>query len=254
VKVGRAIFVAAAMTACGFAQNHSVSQGDIEDGGQIYRKNCIGCHGSEGASVAGVDLVNGRYRVATSDEDLVKIIMNGLPGTGMPATVLSVSRPPLILAYLRSLKDNKGKKSIAAKGGDASRGKELFWGKGGCGGCHRIQNEGGRSGPNLSDAGHLLSSLEIEAAILDPDDGYPFGTRPVRMERENGVALTGLLLNQDTYSVQVIDQEGSLRSIQRKGLRRMVPASSWMPAYRGKFDAQELADVIAYVSKQRGVQ
>lgn len=240
--------------ACGLAQNHSVSPGDIEDGGQIYRKNCIGCHGSEGASVAGVDLVNGRYRVATSDEDLVRIMLNGLPGTGMPATGLSVSRPPLILAYLRSLKDRKGKKSIAAANGDATRGRELFRGKGGCMGCHRVQNEGGRSGPDLSDAGHLLSSLEVEAAILDPDESYPFGTRAVRMERKDGGAVTGLLLNQDTYTLQVIDQEGALRSIQRNTLRRVVPASSWMPAYRGKLDAQELADLIAYLMKQKGVQ
>lgn len=248
------IFVLLLVAGIGWAQNHSVSPGDIEDGGQIYRKNCIGCHGSEGASVAGVDLVNGRYRVATSDEDLVKIMLNGLPGTGMPATGLSVSRPPLILAYLRSLKDNKGRKSIAAAKGDVARGKELFWGKSGCGGCHRIQNEGGRSGPNLSDVGHLLSSLEIETSILDPDLSYPFGSRPVRMERKDGSGVTGLLLNQDTYTVQVIDQEGALRSIPRNTLRRLAPASSWMPAYRGKLDAQELADVIAYLSKQKGVQ
>lgn len=248
------IFVWLLVAVCGFAQNHSVSPGDIEDGGQIYRKNCIGCHGSEGASVAGVDLVNGRYRVATSDEDLVRIIMNGLPGTGMPATVLSISRPPLILAYLRSLKDKTGKKSIAAASGDAARGKDLFRGKGACLGCHRIQNEGGRSGPDLSDAGHLLSSLELEASILDPDEGFPFGTRAVKMERKDGGSLTGLLLNQDTYSVQVIDQEGALRSIQRSSLRRVTPSSSWMPAYRGKLDAEELADLIAYLAKQKGVQ
>ncbi len=239
---------------CGFAQNHSFSAADIEDGGQIYRKNCIGCHGSEGASVAGVDLVNGRYRVATSDEDLVKIIMNGLPGTGMPATALSVSRPPLILAYLRSLKDKKGRKSIAAASGDASRGEVLFKGKGACSGCHRVRGEGGRPGPDLSDAGHFLSALEIEAAILDPDERYPFGTRPVRMERKDGGALTGLLLNQDTYSLQLIDQDGGLRSVQRSELRRVVPAGSWMPGYRGKLDAQELADLIAYLMKQKGVQ
>ena len=236
------------------AQNHSVSQADIEEGGQTYRKNCIGCHGSEGASVAGVDLVHGRYRVATSDDDLVKIILNGLPGTGMPATAMGQSRPPMILAYLRNMKDAKGRKSIAAAVGDAARGKMLFREKGGCAGCHRIQGEGGRSGPDLTDVGHLLSSLEIETAILDPDDGYPFGSRPVRMERARGGALTGLLLNQDSYTVQVIDQEGSLRSLDRSELKRFVPAASWMPAYRGKLDAQELADVIAYLAKQKGVQ
>jgi putative heme-binding domain-containing protein len=237
-----------------WGQNHSVSQADVEEGGQMYRKNCIGCHGSEGASVAGVDLANGRYRVAKNDDDLVRIILNGLPGTGMPPTVMSVSRPPMILAYLRSLKDAKGRKSIAAASGDAARGRALFWGKGGCAGCHRVRGEGGRSGPDLSEAGHLLRALEIESAILDPDDSYPFGMRPLRMERKDGGVLTGMLLNQDTYTMQVIDQEGSLRSIERAALRSVNAAKSWMPAYRGKLDAQELADLIAYLSRQKGVQ
>ena len=241
-----------ALTSLASAQDHSYTQGDIEDGRRFYRVNCIGCHGGEGASVAGIDFGRGKFRSATSDEDVVKIIINGLPGTGMPATFISPYRASMIVAYLRSMNDAKGRKSIAAASGDAARGKLLFENKGGCAGCHRIRGEGGRSGPDLSAAGHILRAMELETAILEPDAQYPIGSRPVRLLRRTGSALTGLLLNQDTYSVQLLDQEGSLRLLERSELKEVLSAPSWMPSYRGKFDAQELADLIAYVGSQRG--
>lgn len=247
-------FILLALTSLASAQDHSFTPVDIEEGRRIYRSDCTGCHGGEGASVAGIDLVRAKYRLATSDEDLVKTILNGVPGTGMPASVMPHSRAPMILAYLRSLRDAKGQKSIAAPSGDPARGKLLFENKIGCAGCHRISNEGGRSGPDLSDIGHLLNPMEIETEILDPDAQYPFGSRPVRVVLKGGSALTGLLLNQDTYSVQLVDQEGSLRSLQRSELNRVQSATSWMPSYRGKVDAQELADLIAYLRRQKGTQ
>lgn len=204
--------------------------------------------------MAGIDLGRGKFRIAKSDEDLVKIILNGLPGTGMPATLIPPVRAPLIVAYLRTMHDSDGKKSIAAASGDAIRGRMLFEKKGGCAGCHRIQSEGGRSGPDLSDVGHVLSAMEIETAILEPDSQYPVGSRPVRVESKSGLPLTGLLLNQDTHSVQLVDQEGSLRSLQMVGVNSVVAIPSWMPSYRGKVDAQELADLIAYLRKPQSTQ
>jgi putative heme-binding domain-containing protein len=237
-----------------FAQDHSYSQADIEEGGQTYRKNCIGCHGGEGTSVAGIDLVRGKFRIAVSDDDIIRIMINGLPGTGMPATAMGQTRAPMVLAYLRNLRDVKVRKSIAASSGDPDRGKALFGGAGGCQGCHRIRGEGGRSGPDLSDAGQILNTLEIETSILEPDADYPFGKRPVRIEGKTGSVVTGLLLNHDTYTIQLLDQEGALRSLDRSGLKRFAPAPSWMPSYRGKLNAQQLADLIAYLAKQKGTQ
>jgi putative heme-binding domain-containing protein len=254
VKLSKTILLFLALTVAAFAQNHSYSQADIEEGGQTYRKNCIGCHGGEGTSVSGIDLVRGKFRIAVSDDDILRIMLNGLPGTGMPATAMSQARATMVLAYLRNLRDAKVRKSIAASSGDALRGKALFDGTGGCAGCHRIKGVGGRSGPDLSDAGQILNSLEIETSILEPDAGYPFGSRPVRLENKAGSVVTGLLLNHDSYSVQLLDQEGSLRSIDRVGLKRFAPAQSWMPAYRGKLNPQELADLIAYLAKQKGAQ
>lgn len=231
------------------AQQHGFTSGDVEEGGRMYRRMCIGCHGGEGASVSGIDLARGKFRTASTDEDLVKVILNGVPGTGMPPTTMAPVRAGMIVGYLRSLGATpRAGASMAAASGDASRGRSIFFASQvGCSGCHRVRGEGGRSGPDLSEAGHLMRKAEIEAAIVDPDAQYPAGTRPVRAIRKTGAPVTGLLLNQDTYSIQVLDQEGRLRSLDRGELASVSVAPSWMPSYKGKLSPQELADLIAYI-------
>jgi putative heme-binding domain-containing protein len=254
MTVGRVAFLLAAGCAAASGQAHSYTQAEVEEGKRRYRTSCIGCHGSEGASVSGIDLGRGRFRRVTSDEDLVKVILEGVPGTGMPATPLSPSRAWAVVAYLRSMSDPGGRRSVAAARGDEARGKALFRGKAGCGACHRIGSEGGRTGPDLSDAGVMLRAIEIETAMLDPDAEYTLTSRPYRVVLRDGTEVAGMLLNQDSYSVQMRDGAGNLRSFARAELRESGEARSAMPSYRGKLDAQELADLVAYVSAQRGVQ
>src|SRR2546428_13259157 len=77
-------------------QQHNYTPGDIEEGGRLYRINCIRCHGPEGNLVTGIDLGRNRFRRVASDEEIVEVVMNGVPGTGMP---------PNAITRLRSLND-----------------------------------------------------------------------------------------------------------------------------------------------------
>jgi len=62
------------------------------------------------------------------------------------------------------------------------------------------------------------------------------------------------VLNQDTFSLQVIDTKERVRSIPRNDLREFAfIKTSPMPSYRDKFSAQELADVIAYLMSLKGI-
>jgi putative heme-binding domain-containing protein len=236
------------------AQAHSYTPGDIEEGIRLYRTSCIGCHGSEGASVSGIDLGRGKFRRVSSDEEIVNVILNGVPGTGMPATAVTPPRAYTVVAFIRTMRDPPGRKSIAAKSGNADRGKKLFESQGGCIACHQIRGKGGRSGPDMSEAGLTLRPIEVESAMLEPDAEDSLRAQPFRVVQKNGTAVIGLLLNQDSYSVQMQDEKGNLRSFPKSDLRESGPAKPLMPSYRGKLDAQELADIIAYVGSQRGAQ
>ncbi len=72
-----------ALASAAFAQ-HSYTPADVEDGGKLFRANCVGCHGAEGNLVPGIDLFHGKFHRATSDDDLVNTIRTGIPGTPMP--------------------------------------------------------------------------------------------------------------------------------------------------------------------------
>jgi hypothetical protein len=72
--------------------------------------------------------------------------------------------------------------------------------------------------------------------------------------KNDGTVISGLLLNQDLFTVQMLDANGALASLQKSDLRESgLLKNSPMPSYRDKLSPQELADLIAYVGTLRGV-
>ena len=226
------------------AAQHNTAQ-DIEDGGRVFRSTCANCHGPDGDEVAGIDLGRGIFRRAKTDADLIQIIINGVPGTAMPASNFPQAQAEQIVAYLKSVAATKRSASAA---GIAERGKAVFEGKGACLGCHRVNGNGSRLGPDLSNIGQLRRSVEIETSLVDPDAEILGGNRFYRVVTRDGVTTTGRLLNLDTFTVQLIDSKEQLRSFQKAGLRDFgFIEKSPMPSYRDKLSAQELADVVSYL-------
>src|SRR5262249_61017557 len=85
------------------AQQSNYTASDIEGGRQLYQANCTGCHGPEGDGVSGVNFSSGRFRRGSSDDQLVRIIIGGIPGTAMPPSNFSQGQAGTIVAYVRSL-------------------------------------------------------------------------------------------------------------------------------------------------------
>src|SRR5688572_414824 len=117
-----------------FAQQHSYTAADIAAGGRIYATACGSCHGAAGDGIVGVDFGKGQYRRATTDEDLARIIRNGIPNTAMPPSNFSEAQALTIVAYLRSMAGTAAAPgdTRAAAPGDATRGKVIVEGKGNC--------------------------------------------------------------------------------------------------------------------------
>src|ERR1700683_3152616 len=90
------------MTGAACAQQ-GYSPADVQSGKQLYGVNCSNCHGPNGDFVSGVDLGHGNFRRASSDNELVAIMVQGIPGTPMPPANLSDQQAHQIVAYLRSL-------------------------------------------------------------------------------------------------------------------------------------------------------
>jgi len=248
----RRVIVSVALLGAVLQAQHEYAAADVENGGRQYVNNCVYCHGPEGDQIAGVDLLHGRFKRAVSDDDIVQIIRNGVPGTGMPAQNMNENQARTIVAYLRSA---AAAPASTLTGGNPARGKALFEGKGGCTGCHRVSGTGSRLAPDLSDIGMQRRAVELETALLDPGSSVLPQHRFVQVTPKTGAPVTGRLLNQDTFTLQMIDSQERLRTFIIADLRDYsVLKDSRMPSYKDKLSRQELADILSYLVSLKGVK
>jgi putative heme-binding domain-containing protein len=244
---GKLVLIAS--TAGALLAQHSYTPADIETGGRLFRANCVACHGPEGDMMEGVDLGHARFRRASSDDALILIIQQGIAGTAMPPHSFSDFEAGAIVAYLRAM-------ATAGRGskGDAAHGKILFEAKGGCTGCHRVNGIGSRLGPDLSEIGALRRTVELERSIVEPNAEILPQNRSYRVVTKDGETITGRLLNQDSFTIQLLDSKERLLSLPRSNLRESgFLSDSPMPSYREKLTPRELDDLVAYLVSLKGV-
>jgi putative heme-binding domain-containing protein len=231
---------------------HSFTPADVENGARLYQGNCVNCHGPDGDFIPGVDFSHGKFIRAASDDDIARVIITGVPGAGMPAHNFSQPQAELVVAYLRSLATTATQSS--GPSGDKARGKALVLGKGKCLTCHRINGNGSRIGPDLSDIGTYRRAGELEKSLMDPNADIAPSNRFFHVVMKNGASFTGRLLNQDTFTIQFMNEKEQLVSLQKSDIRQSsFVGSSSMPSYKDKLSSQEMADVIAYLVALKGV-
>jgi putative heme-binding domain-containing protein len=219
-------------------------QAEIDAGARVYGSQCSQCHGANGDMVTGVDLRRGLFRRSTTDEDLAQVVTRGVPGSGMPPFALQPAELTGIIAYIRAGFDRTSTVNI----GSAANGKAVFDGKGACGSCHRINGRGPRAAPDLSDIGLARTPAALQRSILAPTTGMMPINRPVRITMADGRTINGRRLNEDTYTVQLIDEREQLHSIAKADVRTMVVGTeSPMPSYAGRLTDAEVSDLIAYL-------
>jgi putative heme-binding domain-containing protein len=226
------------------------AEADIAYGAQLYGGQCSSCHGPNGDSVAGVDLRSGRFRRASTDNQLRTLMTNGIPGTGMPSFTFDDAELAGIVAYLRNMA------SFASRGvpaGDAARGRLLFEGPGGCTACHRVDGRGVGMAPDLRTVGSRRTASALQRSILDPSSAMIPINRPVRAVTKDRTVYNGRRLNEDTYTVQMMDEQGRLVSLAKTELQEFtVLLESPMPAYRNRLTPGEVADLVAYLLSLKG--
>jgi cytochrome c oxidase cbb3-type subunit III len=231
-------------------QNYS--PGDVEDGRRLYVASCAVCHGPEGESVPGVELDHGKFRHGSSDEEIVDIIRKGIPGTAMPPHAFTIFQARTVVAYLRFMAASPSRGPAST--GDAVHGKSVFESEG-CLKCHRVNGNGARVGPELTDIGSLRRAAELERSILEPDAEVLPQNRFMRVVTRDGATINGRLLNQDAFTIQLFDTNDRLVSLSKSNLKEYAFTNkSPMPSFRGKLSPQELSDLVSYLVSLKGIE
>ncbi len=248
---GCALALAGASPLLAQTQDHQYSSADIEAGSRLYVAQCALCHGPNGEAVAGVDLRRGQFRRVASDDDLRGVISVGVPGTPMPAFKFAPNELDALVAFIRAGFDVN---ATAVKVGHAARGAALFTGKAGCAACHRVTGIGPRTAPDLSEIGAVRTPAALQRALLEPSKAMWPINRPVRAVTRDGRTVRGRRLNEDTLTVQLIDDQEQLVSLVKAELREYeVGTTSPMPSVAGKLTGDEVADLVAYLLSLKGL-
>lgn len=233
------------------AQQHDVSPIDIEEGARYFGNFCAQCHGAEGNAMPQADLSRPNLRRATTDDLLASIMVSGIPGTAMPPNALRPREVFTIVAYIGSLRT--APPGVASRG-NAARGQALFSGKGNCLSCHRVGDKGAFVGPNLSEIGLLRRAAALERSVVNPAAEILSTNATVVAVSDSGTTIRGRVLNEDTHSVQLMDQNGRFQSFAKNALRSLTrETTTAMPSYKDRLTVAELVDLVAYLTTLRGL-
>jgi cytochrome c oxidase cbb3-type subunit 3 len=246
------------LTACGLpahGQNSSQHAKPVQSGSALaieasktFAATCAGCHGLDGrGGERGPNIATRPEVLRRSDPELLKILRNGIPASGMPSfAALGDSKLSAMVSYLRTL---QRKNDGAPISGDLKHGESLFFGKARCSDCHSVNGKGGFVGSDLSDYAAGSSAAEIKNAIADPDIDAKQSRSKTVLKLRDGTSWEGVLRNEDNFSLQMQSTDGVFHFIQKSEIAEMTSAAQpLMPDDYGKvLSAAELDDIVGYL-------
>jgi putative heme-binding domain-containing protein len=253
-RKSRAIFAAVVLSwfTFSYAQQSanpkkSSRKGESADGRQIFASNCSGCHGLDGnGSERAPDIVKNPRVLKLSPEGLVRVVSQGVPGTGMPA-FQSLGQPAVqaVVAYLEELEGRSNSRTVA---GDPKRGAEVFFGAAQCSTCHMARGKGGFMGPDLTGYGQSHTAGEIKAAITNQAAREPSKGAATAITRD-GTRYEGIVRNEDNFSLQLQSADGVFHFFSKADLTSIerAPASIMPSDYGSRLSEAELNDLVNYV-------
>ena len=219
-----------------------------EAGRGAFRIYCSPCHGIKAEGGRGPDLTRGVYSAGESDAALFGVISNGVAGTEMPAFSAGLGDENIwrLVSYLRSAT----RRNVEKVTGDPASGEKLFWGKGGCGGCHRVGTRGGRMGPDLTRIGRTRSLQYLRDSVVSPDADLTPGFNTITVVTRAGKKIVGVQRGFDNFSAQLMDAQENYYSFMKSDVTSVKREfRSLMPGAYGKMFAKaELDDLVAYLT------
>lgn len=232
-----------------------------DEGKTLFEGNCAGCHGIDGSGAMGPNI---RHAAASLGPDGIESLVTvGFIGSGMPTFgQLGDAKIHQIVDYVVSF-DQEGS---GVTPGDPEKGKAVYASKN-CSQCHMADGRGGDLGPELTRIGAVRSPSSLREALVSPGSKLPFDAQlaergPFKayvMERavtKDGREITGMRVNDDTFSVQLRDAHGQIHSLRKLDLQKLeeLPGKSLMPSYKDTLSGAEINDLVGYLASLRGAQ
>jgi putative heme-binding domain-containing protein len=224
---------------------------DLTNGKRLFEAQCAPCHGIDGRGGKGANLAVPHLRHAADNQELVAVIREGIPGTGMlRAWQLDDAELLQVSAYVRSLTAA----AAAPSSGDPVRGRGVYKARG-CSGCHIVEGAGSSLGPDLSEVGARRGAQYLRKKLINPGEESADGLVLIRAVRKDGSESRGLRINEDTFTIQIRDANNRFHSFRKADLARLEKqfGKTLMPSFAAVLSAAELDDLVAYLAGLRGI-
>ena len=231
-----------------FAQSrHAKPAASRAAGQQIFASACASCHGLDGrGGERAPNIAQAAAVQRLSDQELARIVTEGVTGTGMPAFhSLGSAGISAVVKYLRVL---QGRGQPSTLPGVAERGQTLFFGRAGCSSCHMIGGQGGFLGSDLSGYGKTHNVDETREAILKPGRASAQPAKNAVVTTKDGTRIEGIVRNEDNFSIQLQSKDGTYHFIDKADAQDVqydpVPV---MPNYETTLSRSDLNDIVSYL-------
>ena len=141
-------------------------------------------------------------------------------------------------------------KVLLSRRGDPQQGKTIFFTKGTCVKCHKVNGQGKEVGPGLSEIGSKLSRDALYTSILDPSAGISHNYETYSLITIDGNIITGIKINDTDTEITLRTAEGIDKTTMKSDVDELIKTGvSLMPAdLQRLLSVQELVDIVAYLA------
>jgi putative heme-binding domain-containing protein len=216
-----------------------------------FRLRCADCHGTDGRGVRGPDITQ-VWSAGRTDQGLFNTIRRGVPNSEMPAFAAPRTSDRdvwQILAYLKTL---AAPAALEPPRGNAENGAKVF--RAMCVACHKVNNTGGRLGPDLSRIGSARTREVMRARIRRGSEDFRAGFEPVTVTPADGAPIQGVKKNEDLFSVQIMDTGERIQGYEKDKVKAVENGKkSAMPVFGpDRLSDSDLDDLLRYLQTLRG--
>lgn len=213
----------------------------------LERQRALAAVGKMMGGSAEIDAWAERLAAGTVPEELVVDVWDVLKANG------SAKRNPMRQAFEAKLpNDPVGRFAVSRTGGDAERGKEIFFNHTAaqCVRCHKAGESGGIAGPELNGVvkrnpdktrDHLLESL------VKPNAKIAAGYAGITITKLDGNVVAGILMKVADGDYEVKLPDGKLVTVKKADIDTKTDPVSAMPAVDKALTHREMRDLIEYL-------
>ncbi len=184
--------------------------------------------------------------------DEIKAVASYLQSLGGEVDLAAINRSPFLEQVKVAAAAQAPQGPSLLLEGDPEAGKSLFFdpeSPAGCAKCHRVGDQGGKVGPELTTIAGAQPLEYIVESILSPSAMIVPGFEATLIITKEGRYITGIVKREDDQVIEIADNQGQIQKVRKTAIRERVPQkTSIMPEnFSEVLTVKDFHDLLAFL-------